>query len=102
MNTLVAAIFFGLAAAMGVVMIMAPGFVWFHLLKMRWPDRLSVSPLRMTLYCMPSSLLLGALLTWHAPANFTDQSQRWLLAAVLSCLVQTPVFFYWQYRRNKR
>lgn len=102
METFVTAIFFGLAAAMGLVMVMAPSFVWFHLLKMQWPSAFASSPLRMTLWCTPLTLLVGTALTWQTPDDFSQLSQGWLAAAVGSGLLQTPAFLYWQYRRNKR
>lgn len=98
MDTFVAAVFFVLACAMGLLMIMAPGFAWFHLLKMQWPNAFCSSPLRMTLLCIPATILIGFLTTWELESNFTAQSQLWLLVAVSCCLLQTPLFYWWSRR----
>lgn len=99
MDTFIAAVFFILASAMGLLMIMAPGFTWFHLVKMQWPAAFRWSPLRMTLLCVPATLLLGFVCTWQLDNNFAVQSQRWLWVAVGVCLAQTPVFVWWSRRR---
>jgi len=98
MDTFVAAIFFILASAMGLLMIMAPGFAWFHLLKMQWPQAFRWSPLRMTLLCIPATVVVGFFCTWQLDSNFAVQSQRWLLVAVCCCLLQTPLFYWWSRR----
>lgn len=98
MDTFVAAVFFVLAFAMGLLMIMAPSFAWFHLLKMQWPKAFCWSPLRMTMLCIPATILIGFLATWQLESSFTEQSQRWLWVAVSVCLLQTPLFFWWSRR----
>jgi hypothetical protein len=98
MDTFVAAVFFVLACAMGLLILMLPGFAWFHLLKMQWPRAFCWSPLRMTLLCIPATILIGFLSTWYMESNFAAQSQRWLLVAVCCCLLQTPLFYWWSRR----
>ncbi len=102
MDTFVAGVFFSLAAAMGLLMVMAPGFVWFHILKMQWPQVYGLSAIRMTLYCVPVTLAVGASLTLQQPLTFTDLSQRWLLAGVACCLGQTPLLYWLERRRSQR
>lgn len=101
MDTFVAGVFFSLAAAMGLLMVMAPGFVWFHMLKMQWPQVYRLSAIRMTLYCVPATLVVGAALTMPEQLAFTEFSQRWLLAGVVCCLGQTPLL-YWLEQRSLR
>ncbi len=101
MDTFVAGVFFILAAAMGLLMVMAPGFVWFHMLKMQWPQVYRLSAIRMTLSCVPATLVVGAALTMPEQLAFTELSQRWLLAGVVCCLGQTPLL-YWLERRSLR
>lgn len=103
MDTFVAVIFFSLAAAMGLLMVMAPGFVWFHILKMQWPQVYRLSAIRMTLYCVPLTLAVAAALTWqHQQLAFTELTQRCLLAGVACCLGQTPLLYWLERRRRQR
>lgn len=98
MDTFVAAIFFVLASAMGLLMLMTPGFAWFHLLTMLWPNAFRWSPLQLTLACIPLTLISGVWATWNLDTTFIEQSQQWLLSAVGSCLLQTPLLYWWSRR----
>lgn len=93
-ETFVAAVVFIFASAMGLVMIMAPSFTWFQLLKMQWPLVFRLSALRMTLLCLLPTIVTSVLLSDQHDSAVLAQLKLWFLTALGWTLLATPLFWW--------